>query len=234
MLWPLLSRSLTLTHVTYFGFYLPWRAVQQCRRKPTEQAGPPRRLQYRVGMARTLQLGGISLVVAWVAGVPIFARVRPSASDIGLAVVACGVMILASLPPWRDAVATQARRVARWLPRDRRERLQWVVLCLIIGVTEEITWRGVQFALLLRLLGSWLPAALVGALMFGVVHVVQGLRWMYIAAAFAMVLQGLVWATGSLYLAMIIHAATDIAAGFYVARHWPRDRYPFISPSEAP
>jgi membrane protease YdiL (CAAX protease family) len=178
----------------------------------------------------TLQLGLISLIVALGTGVRVFVPQWPSLRDVGLAIVAFGGTVLLSLPSWRRAVSTLASHVARWLPRNRSELVQWAGICVIIGTCEELSWRGVQFTLLLRLFGSWPAAALVCSIMFGVLHIWQGRRWIYASAALALVLQGLVWATGSLYAAMTVHMAIDFTAGIYLSRHWPRSSYPFVAP----
>ena len=218
----------TLFHLVYFCLLLPARAVQQYRRKPAEPAGPPRRIPYSAGVLRTLQMGGISLVTAWAAGVRLFPAALPSVRDIGLAVASYAAMFLVSLPEWRHEVRTNARHVARWLPRNGREQLQFAGLCGVIGVTEEITWRGVQVALLQRLIGWWPLAILVCALMFGLIHLWQGRRSVFTAGGFALVLHALVWVTGSLYTAMVVHAAIDLTAAIYLVRQWPRSGYPFV------
>jgi membrane protease YdiL (CAAX protease family) len=218
-----LSRQFMYLHVVYFGVLLPWRAVARHRRRPAAEAGPPPRIPFAAAVLMTVRPGALSLVVAWATGVRIFAARWPSASDFGLAVLAFAGLVLISLPSWRRAVTTKPRHIARWLPTNRNEQLLWAALCVMIGVAEEITWRGVQFALLLRLLGWWPGAVLVCALMFGVIHVSQGRRWVVGAAATALLLHGLVWATQSLYPAMMVHTAINITASLYLARYWPVD-----------
>jgi membrane protease YdiL (CAAX protease family) len=79
-------------------------------------------------------------------------------------------------PRWRKAVERRTRVVHLFMPRDRTERLLWVLVAASAGFCEEITWRGVQPTLLATLIGHPVPAAALVAVTFGIGHMVQGYR----------------------------------------------------------
>ena len=87
-------------------------------------------------------------------------------------------------------------------PRDAGERGLWVGVSLAAAVSEEVTYRGVMYALLLRLTHDPLTAAVATAALFGAAHAVQGARGVLAIGAISLGLQGLVLLAGSLYVAM--------------------------------
>ena len=99
------------------------------------------------------------------------------------------------------------------MPDTAQERAWWVLVSTLAGIGEEITWRGVQTALLAYLTGSFVAGAMLSATSFGVAHYMQGWKSAAIIAVFALGLQGVVWISGSLYIAMLVHVLYDITAG---------------------
>jgi len=124
------------------------------------------------------------------------------------------VLMLVSIPlQWRFLTDERKRRALHTLPQQPRELGWWLVISIGAGVAEELTYRGVMFALLFRLIGAWWPAALICALVFAVVHINQGLTSVTIVGLFSIGMQWLVLATGSLYLAIAVHVVYDFLAG---------------------
>ena len=78
-------------------------------------------------------------------------------------------------------------------------------------------------------LGSLYPAAFLSAMAFGVAHAVQGAKSMAITFVVALFFQAIVQLTGTLVIAMAVHAAYDIAAGLMLKRRIVR-----MAPGEAP
>jgi uncharacterized protein len=121
-------------------------------------------------------------------------------------------------PRWRRAVERRARVVHLFMPSNGRERAWWIVVAVLAGISEEITWRGVQPVLLAAVLGSPLVAVLVVAGTFGFTHIVQGWKSAAIIVLSALGFQTIVCLSGSLYLAMLVHLAYDITAGLHHGR----------------
>jgi len=93
------------------------------------------------------------------------------------------------------------------------ERRWWTLLSIVAGTTEELTWRGVQPALL-----AWchVPAGAaiaICAATFGVGHLAQGWKWAVAVFGFALAFHALTWVTGSLIVPMAVHVAVDLTGG---------------------
>jgi membrane protease YdiL (CAAX protease family) len=124
------------------------------------------------------------------------------------------VLMLVSIPlRWRFLSDERKRRALHMVPQQPSELGWWLVVSMGAGVAEELTYRGVMFALLFRLTGAWWPAALICALVFAVGHIYHGLAGATIVVLFSLGMQWLVLATGSLYLAMAVHVVYDFLAG---------------------
>jgi membrane protease YdiL (CAAX protease family) len=96
---------------------------------------------------------------------------------------------------------------------ERSELAGWTALAVLAGVTEEIAYRAVLFAILYRMTGSLVVAAAATAVSFGFVHAPQGAASQVTIGIIGLVLQALVLVTGSLLPAMLVHAAANVIAG---------------------
>jgi membrane protease YdiL (CAAX protease family) len=112
------------------------------------------------------------------------------------------------------------------MPRTPRERWLWGGVSLAAGFGEEVTYRGVMFILLSRLLGGPLPAAIIASAVFGFSHILQGWKNAVIIGIVALAMHGLVIWSGSLYIAMAVHGIYDLVAGFTYGRLGERLGYP--------
>jgi membrane protease YdiL (CAAX protease family) len=127
---------------------------------------------------------------------------------------------------WRKRVEERSRKTWLFMPRTRRERILWVLCSVAAGVSEEVTYRGVMFAILWRLTGNPIAAALIAAAVFSISHVLQGFKSMAIIFGFALAFQSISWLSGSLYVAMIVHAAYDVIAGLSYGAYGEKLGYP--------
>ena len=123
------------------------------------------------------------------------------------------VAVVCMRPRWRKAVEGRVRIVYLFMPDTAAQRAWWIAVSVLAGVGEEITWRGVQTALLIALTGSYWTAALASAISFGVLHFVQGWKSAPIIVFFALGSASIAWVSGCLYFAMAVHVAYDITAG---------------------
>lgn len=89
----------------------------------------------------------------------------------------------------------------------------WVVISALAGLTEECAYRGLTFRILTANHGS-VPLALVLCIVcFGLAHMTQGWRGFVATSVIASMMHAVVFLTGSLYLAIVIHAAYDLIVG---------------------
>jgi membrane protease YdiL (CAAX protease family) len=217
---PLFPQALFLTpagslHLVLFGVVLPFQAIQAARSMGTRERRLPTRLShFRAVAVISLALATVSCVVARLQYLPLFPRGIPGVGWGLLAGVAMyGAMLALMWPRWRKAVINREPVVYLFAPENPAERAWWLVTSVVAGVGEEISWRGVQTALLVRLVGSYWPAAVLCAISFGLAHAIQGWKSSAAIVALALGFQAVVAASGSLYIAMAVHVAYDITAG---------------------
>ena len=118
----------------------------------------------------------------------------------------------------RSPVERRTMPVYKLLPRTPAEWGLYVVVALGAGVAEEAAYRGVLVQILWYALGSPWPAVLISAAAFAVAHALQGWKSGVMIFVIALVMQALVWFTGTLVVAMAGHATYDLAAGYIGAR----------------
>lgn len=206
-------------HLIYFGVLIPYVAVTRARKFKDKNLPLPDRLRHFQRTASTLVMFGVvSLVVARAEWMELFPRSMPS----WRALAAGALMLIATVafmrPKWRAAVERRERVVYLFMPANPSERIWWIVVAVLAGISEEITWRGVQAGLAANLTQSVLAAFLICSLSFAVGHAVQGWRSIVVILAFALGFHLLVWLSGSLYVAMAVHVAYDTIAGISYGR----------------
>jgi len=89
-----------------------------------------------------------------------------------------------------------------------------------------------MFAILWRLTGSAVAAALIAASIFAISHILQGWKSVTIIFGMALAFQSLAWLSGSLYVSMVVHALYDVTAGFCYGAYGEKLGYP-IEPMPA-
>lgn len=98
------------------------------------------------------------------------------------------------------------------LPATDRERRGFWALSVSAGICEEVIYRG----FLLWLITAWaglIAAILISTVLFGFMHIYIGVAQVPRTAIIGFVLALVVVASGSLWPAMIIHAALDLSSG---------------------
>jgi len=212
-------------HLVWFGLFLPWAAFRSGRKFETRSLPPRTRLFVSV-IVQQIAFAALSLLVAWPEQISLFPALsfRPGPLALGVALLVVGIVLLG--PRWRHAVEQRERRLHMCMPRTPRERLLWAGVSLAAGFGEEVTYRGVMFILLSRLLGGPLPAAIIASAVFGFSHILQGWKNAVIIGIVALAMHGLVIWSGSLYIAMAVHAIYDLVAGFAYGKLGERLGYP--------
>jgi membrane protease YdiL (CAAX protease family) len=218
-------------HLLFFGVFLPYLAIRTSKRVSTRPL-PPKVPHFRAQVATLLVFLALSLAVAFKEWIILWPREFPDARMILIGLLVLVVMIMLMRPMWRSRVEARARKIWLFMPRTGEERAWWVACSVAAGISEEVTYRGVMYALLWRLTDSMLAAALIGATIFAVSHFMQGIKSMAIIFAFALTFQGIAFFTGSLYVGIAVHALYDVAAGLFYGYYGERLGYP-IEPMPA-
>ena len=197
---------------------------------------PARRRHFIETIVTLWLMAALSLLAAWAQRIDLFPARLPDPAGVAAGALMLTAAIAFMRPRWRRAVERRNRIVHLFMPRDRTERLLWVLVAASAGVCEEITWRGVQPTLLATLIGHPVLAAALVAVTFGIGHMVQGWRSASIIVVFAASFQAVVWLSGSLYVAMAVHVMYDVAAGITYGRLGEELGYPIegVTPPGAP
>ena len=199
-------------HIGFFGLMVPWLAWRS-RRLLDQYSTLPRSTHFVRVIVQLLLFLVASLLVAWVEDIVVLPAWRPRAVPVVLATVLVVVGLVAMRPIWRRSIERRDLKARFFMPTTARERRLWAGLSVAAGVSEEVTYRGVLFALLAVVTGStWLAAAL-SAVAFGLSHAVQGWKAAGAVTMIALLLHGLVALDGTLYPAIAAHAMYDWLAG---------------------
>jgi len=203
--------------------YVGWRDMRGLERALGRGDQEARRRAYRRAIVVQWSVMGI-LLAAWrlLGGSWAALRLVPRptgwqwlAIALGLAGLAAYVVYarrLAGDPRQLAAARDQLGRLALIAPRSPREYRWFVGLSATAGVCEELLYRGMLLTSLTAVIGLW-PAVVLSSLIFGLGHAYQGVGGVLKTSLAGLVAAGIVLATGSLYVTMIMHAVLDMTQG---------------------
>ena len=202
------------------GVLIPAGVVRNYRRLIGQKLPLPNRMShFRTTAIMLVLFTMLSVLVADAEWIELF-TFDVSRLPVGLG--AGGLLYVATVafmrPRWRRAVERRSRVVYLFMPDTRAERGWWIGVSVLAGIGEEITWRGVQTALLAYLTDSYVAGSILSALSFGLAHYIQGWRSAGLITVLALCTQAVVWLSGTLYIAMAVHVAYDITAGLTYGR----------------
>ena len=210
----------------YLFILLPVAAARSARRlRSAEGTAPSERLPSREAIwTSTLITQGALLLLAWLVGrsfdFEIFAVHNLGVAEMSAA--AATLVLIFGLRQVSRAIRTEEEKrsmvVFLLAPRTRREWVLWSSTGLVASIAEEAAYRGVAFSILWYSLGSPWVAALLCAVAFALAHAVQGWKSGVIIFVMALAMHALVVFTGTLVLAMIVHAVYDFVAAYFIGR----------------
>lgn len=214
-----------------------WLAMRRLREASAEEAG---RLRPRLWLRAigTQWLIATAVVLQWVfMGRPFASLSLTPAFGWGAGGVLLGVAVMAILlqPQRRHLAATpevverlrsRLEPVQRLMPASRAEWRSFVPLALTAGICEELLFRGFLLWVFAQVLPLYWQAALAQAVLFGLAHAYQGPRGIFLTFAVGVFLTGIVWVSGALWPAMLVHALLDLNSGDIAIRiaELPRTR----------
>ncbi len=196
------------------------RSARLLRELQTGGQPLPRRRMVLSTMFSLSVLWALSAINADAMGRGLFAVWRLGPREL-VAGVAGFAVLLAAIPLSRWGRTPEEERrllVYGMAPRNAGEMALFSLVAVMAGVAEEAAYRGVAVWILAPLFGSVVPAILLSAMAFAVAHAVQGGRAMGIVFAVALVFHAVVQLTGTLVIAMVVHTAYDIVAGYVAGR----------------
>ena len=192
---------------------LPLGALRQHRALAGSSERPSRSRIYASAIATHVVFLLMVWAVAHMARLSFFPpyHLTPLHLLIGLIALAIGLLPILERFRIQDSVAEERTRLIA--PRTGREFPFFYLLCVTAGIAEELTYRGLLFTLLTVVVGGWWGAAIVSASAFGIVHLFQGWKAVGIATLMGLREQIVVGLTGTLLIAIVVHALHDAVAG---------------------
>ncbi|HVZ49502.1 MAG TPA: CPBP family intramembrane glutamic endopeptidase [Gemmatimonadaceae bacterium] len=191
------------------------RSARTLRQVEADGQAIPRRRMTLSTMFALAVLWAISSVNATMMGENLFSVRGVGLREVGIGVAGFALLLLA-IPVARALRSPEEdrRRLMRSMaPRTSRELAIFALVAVMAGVAEESAYRGVAVWILAPILGHLLPAMFLSAMAFAVAHAVQGGKTMAMVFIIAAVFHAIVYFTGTLVIAMVVHAAYDIIAG---------------------
>jgi len=164
-------------------------------------------------------LFAFAFFVARTEGMAIWSWTGLNPGTIAVAAAALAILLFVGALSWQ--LRTPDERRTLWmrhlLPRTSGQWALWLVVSLAAGIAEETAYRGVLVGLLASVTASFVVAAILSAAAFAIVHYPQGAKSMGWVFAIGLVMQAVVSATGTLYVAMGVHAVYDVTAAIRAA-----------------
>ena len=210
-------------YLLFMAVLMPIAAIRSGGAIATENGGAGASARTRIlsrAVIVQVVLFGVSLAIARSHRMGLWRPVAFGARELGVGVAALLVLLGVGVLSWRLRSVEERRAlwVRHLLPRTRGQWALWLLVSLAAGISEETAYRGVVVVLLGSWTASFAIAVVLSAAVFALVHYPQGGKSMVLVFATALVMQLLVSVTGTLYVAMGVHAAYDITAGVRAAR----------------
>jgi len=120
---------------------------------------------------------------------------------------------LAATPETVERLRSRLAGVHRLMPASRAEWPRFMALAFTAGICEELLFRGFVMWALAQALPEYWQAAVAQGVLFGLAHAYQGPRGVLLTTVVGLFLAGVVWISGSLWPAMLVHALLDLNAG---------------------
>lgn len=184
---------------------------------------PPKGVTYAVSGASTLVVGLSALAVGASRDGPGFVGLRAldAASLAGwtAALTALGLALIVASRLLAGRRSQGESALLRYLlPRSGREKGAFVILSASAGFGEEIAFRGYAIPVLVEATGSVWGAVAISSIAFGIVHAYQGAVGVLRSGILGVMLAVPLVLTGSLWPAILAHAAIDVIAGALLGR----------------
>ncbi len=226
----------SIVFLCYLLFFLPWAAFRSRKRVEAMKGAYTPRSREAIWIG-TLLSQGVLLTLAWLVGrgfdYEFFALPALGVRHAGIAVLALAVCfgLRALSRAVRSPDERKSMAVYAWAPRSSKEWTLWSAAVLLASVAEEIAYRGVGMSILWYTFGNPWVAVLIMALAFSLAHVTQGWKSAAVIFAVALTMHALVALTGTLILAMVVHALYDFVTGYGIAKAHPEREGSPVTPA---
>lgn len=129
---------------------------------------------------------------------------------IGLSLALLGGTVLAIVAARNEETVPTVGDIHALLPRNRRELWSGAALSINAGVVEELLFRLALPALLFGVTGSAIAAIAASVLLFGALHIYQGVWGVVGSTVLGAFFMALYLASGTILLPILVHALVDL------------------------
>lgn len=226
-----LPNSPSLMFLAYLFVFMPWvalRSQQRLRstRRSLEAGLPPTEpypTRHEIWQATFLSLSVMLFIAIWAASSFEYRwYALPQNGTLTLLASLLALFLLLGLYRIvrRSRTMDERRQLFVFDMVAQTPREWWIKIGLAImaGLGEELAYRGVGMQILWYMTDNpWLSALLLSAA-FAMAHVVQGPKSTLFIGLIALLMHGLVYATGSLWGAIAVHILYDLVAMRWIAQ----------------
>jgi len=184
----------------------------------------PKKKRYLGSILLELELLLFALLVAWHEGIALFPKSFPAAWMWALGAVFVAAKLFRLGFVWRRIDEERKQHARLFLPGTPAELPYWALISVLAGVGEECAYRGVAYVLLFEMTQSLAISLMACVVAFGVSHMTQGWKSALAVAMMALLFHITVFVTGTLYLAIGIHATHNLLLGWLTVKWTARDR----------
>lgn len=142
------------------------------------------------------------------------------AIGVGAVAILAQVVYLATVSRNADkltAIKEQLGEMSNLAPQTPTENRLFDMVSITAGVCEEILYRGLLLSTMVSLVGTW-PAVAITSFIFGLGHMYQGISGITKTGLVGLVLAWLTVSSGSLFIAIVLHAVVDLTSGRVMGR----------------
>lgn len=207
-------------YVGVIGVILPLICVRSYFKLKAGARFPPKILQRRNALAMHAMIFLVAYFTWRAFHIPMFPRAVIGSREIGYGLATLIIFLAAMIPLWKVRAMNHPGKTYRSMPQASNEMWIWALVSASAGFVEEIAYRGVLFGILFYWLNNWWAAAILCAISFALGHSIQGWKAAAIIFVMSVIFQGLVYFTGTLYIAMAVHAIYDFVAGAMYVYFW--------------
>ena len=210
----------SLFYLVFLLVAMPWAARKTAHRLAGDGPPVPRLTYWRSAVFTQAMMFTLALIVGSSFGHRIFVTEGLSAADIayGIGVLAACLLIRTVLRRMMDPAELRNLGVYKRAPRTTEEQAWYVAAAIAAGIAEEAAYRGVAWSILWYSLGDPYSSALIVSIGFALAHWNQGWKSGLAILLIALLMHALVALTGTLVIAMVVHAAYDLIAGHLIRR----------------
>jgi membrane protease YdiL (CAAX protease family) len=186
---------------------------------------PPKEKRLSGAVVGQILLLFFAVTVASHEGITLFPRHLPSALEWMLGGSFVAALLLRLYRGWKHIDKGRKKRLHLFLPETSRELWYWVPIAVLAGFGEECAYRGVAFTLLREMTLAAPASVFICVVAFGIGHMTQGWRSALAVALMGLLFHLMVFATGTLYLAIGVHTLYDLLLGWLVLRLSAKDKF---------